>query len=212
MIQVLDELVITRENIKLLKPYLKVDQNKIVLVDAPVHYVSGKVTFDETLVSMVTNRNLMVAGELTIHDASLLSVLGECKIDAKIIVCHRDDHDLVKSYCKKSDAKIQLIELKPFGNYSVMVINKDYLSTLKEVKVIENYGDLEFDVDINKMENEHLLLEIKNYGTIVIPEEIHKPIKKLITENYGIINNEGDIKKVEKDTAILYKNMGYLEL
>jgi len=211
-IQVLDKLVITRENIKKLKPYLKVNQNKVLLVEAPVHYTSGKVDFDDGLLSLIDQKNLMVDGVLTIKDASLLSRLGEYKIEAKKILCHKADYDMVKSYCKKINAKILFIESQPFGNYSDMLINKDYILSLKELKIIDNYGSLAFDKDINELEDKITLIQIKNYGNISIPEEINQSIYDLVTENFGTINRNDDALEKEKDSNVLYGNMGYLEL
>lgn len=211
-IQVLDKLVITKENIKKLKPYLKVNQNKVVLLEAPVHYMSGNVNFDDSLLALMDHKNLMVDGELTIKDASSLSRLGEYKIEAKKILCHKADHDRVKSYCKKSSVNIGFIESQPFGNYSDMLINKDYILALKELKIIANYGTISFDKDINEIKDTIMLLQIKNYGNISIPDEMNQSMYDLFTENFGTINSEEGLQKKGEESDVLYGNMGYLEL
>ena len=209
-IQVINQLITTRENIKLLKPYLKVDQNYIKLVEAPAHYEKGKIEFDEVLSFRTVDKNLIIDGQLTINDTLHLDVLGDYKIQANRILCNKKDYELVKSYCMKSNADIRFIEDQPIGNYACMTINKEYLSHLKEKKVLENYGALEFDLDINDLGNQPILLEINNYGSIKIPDGIQQSMYDLISENYGMINS--DEKEQVKDTNVLYENMGYLEL
>ena len=209
-VQVINQLVATRENIKLLKPYLKVDQNNIKLVEAPAYYEKGKVEFDEALSFRTADKNLVIDGQLTIKNSLYLDVLGDYKIQANKILCNKADYELVKNYCMKSNADIRFIEDQPIGNYACMTINKEYLSHLKEKKVLENYGALEFDLDINDLGNQPILLEINNYGSIEIPDGIEQSMHDLISENYGMINS--DEKEKVKDENVLYENMGYLEL
>lgn len=209
-IQVINQLITTRENIKLLKPYLKVDQNNIKLVEAPAYYEKGKVEFDESLSFRTADKNLIIDGQLTINDILHLDVLGDHKIQANKILCSKADYELVKSYCMKSNADIRFVEDQPIGNYASITINKEYLSHLKEKKVLENYGVLEFDLDINGLGNEPILLDINNYGSIKIPDGIQQSMYDLISQNYGTINS--DENQQTKDDNVLYENMGYLEL
>ncbi|MBI9013967.1 MAG: hypothetical protein JEZ08_17155 [Clostridiales bacterium] len=209
-IQVISQLVATRENIKLLKPYLKVDQNNIRLVEAPAHFEKGKVEFDQALSFRTADKNLIVDGQLTIKDTVYLDVLGDYKIQANKILCNKADYELVNSYCTKSNVDIRFVEDQPISNYSNLTINKEYLSHIKEKKVLENYGTVEFDLDINDLGNQAILLDIKNYGAIKVPDGIDQSIHELISENYGTINAEE--KPSIKADDVLYENMGYLEL
>lgn len=210
-IQVLKKLVITRDNIRKLKSYLDIDQNNVLIVEAPVHYISTKAKLDEELISLIGSKHLMVDGELLIEDATILKGLGDYKINAKKILCHKNDYELVKSYCIKDNIAIGFIELQPFNNYSTMVINKEYMKSLKTVKIIANYGSLRFDNDINDLEVDNLLLDIKNYGHVLIPENTDQAFYDLVTENYGHINKKNkDKEDVSED--VLYGNMGYLVL
>ena len=93
-----------------------------------------------------------------------------------------------------------------------MLINKDYILGLKELRVIANYGNLAFDENISELEDKITLLEIKNYGNISIPDNINQSMYDLVTENYGMINSANDESKENNDTNVLYGNMGYLEL
>jgi hypothetical protein len=211
-IQVLNKLVISKENIKVLRPYLKIDQNNVELVDAPVHYIADKATLTESVLLQAKNKNLLVSGTLTINDIDLLRELGLYKIDASKIICSREHLVEVKGYCLKEDVKILCVEDVPFGNYSDMTINKEYVLKLQEKKVIANYSSLVFDKDIDELGEIDIPLEIKNYGTIVIPDGLKQSLYDLITDNYGIISSHSEKKNKNEDEDVLYENMGYLEL
>ena len=171
-----------------LKPYLEIKQDKITILKPPVKYYMNDVELDDSVIEASKGKNIVVRKQLTIRNAELLDQLGEFKVSAGKVLCHKSDLDKIKNKCLDESQVIEFIEDMPINNYSDMVINQSYLSSLGKMQVISNYGDMFFDEDINI--NEPCLLQIKNYGTIQSPKTLDGYVRKAIIENYGDLVNE----------------------
>lgn len=212
-LQVLGKCIITDENLKKLKPYLKLNQDKIKIYKAPIYYAEGDQELSEALLFRANNKNLIVEGILSCHDDHIIGTLSDINLDAKKIICNKEKCDDVKQYVLNFDQVVESFEEQPFCNYSNFTITKDYLLSIKEVLNFENYGSLYIDEDVNEINLEMTSIGIKNYGSIHMPSNLKSAIASKIVENRGsIIYVNDETKEKEADESIMYTNMGYLVL
>lgn len=212
-LQVLGKCIITDENLKKLKPYLKLNQDKTIIYKAPIYYAVGDQELSKALLLHADNKNLIVEGVLSCHDDHIIGILSDIKIKAKKIICHKEKCDDMKQYVLNFDQVVESFEEQPFCNYSNFTITKDYLLSIKDILNFENYGLLHIDEDVNEVNPEMTPIVIKNYGSIHMPSHLKSAIVGKIVENHGHISYVTDeTKEKAVDESIMYTNMGYLVL
>jgi len=213
-IEVLSHLIATKANIKLLKPYLMVDQNNITIVAENTYYIDDKAELTLDLIEEAKGRNITVNGALDIKDESVLEYLNDIKLKAKKIVCHEELMDRVKSYCLSDQQVIVSRKKKSHVNYGTRTLNKAFIESFKTSTRYENYGTLTVDEDIKEVDFDRNVFKIENYGQVLYNDSVEGIVTKLVASNYGAVSNLS--KKAEETKAsaddIMYSNMGLLEL
>jgi len=212
-IEVLGKLIVSKSNIKVLKPLLSVNQNKVKLIPDHTLYLEEDAVLDSALIGQARGRNILVEGNLTILSLEELRALKETRLSAKKILCHDGLIDKVRAYCSDDYQVIESTVKENLENYSDFCMDKAYLLSFDEAKKYENYGTLTFADDLEELDLSQVKVTIENYGSIQYKEDLETLVNQLVISNYGKMTNLSDqVDKDQADETFMYANMGFLAL
>ena len=210
-IQILNTLVATRDNLKLLMPLI-INYNTIDKVIVPDGFVYYKdLTLDDMKLRTMKHRKIFVKNKLTI-ESSAEDVLKCCdNIISHELVIRKEDLDDIMPIMDKVET-IKIYDSEMLENTTVLKLNKAYLEGSNKL-AISNYGLLVIEDDVTPELFDEMVKYIENYGKIRCNDSIYAKVGERTRKNFGVITTDkGKSKDKEEERHTIIANMGSLEL
>ncbi len=210
-IQVLNTLVVTRENLKILMPLITNFNtiDKVIVPDGFVYYKD--LTLDDMKLRTLKHRKIFVKNKLTI-ESSAKEVLKCCdNIISNELVIRKEDLDDIMPIMDKVET-IKIYDSEMLENTTILKLNKAYLEGSNKL-AISNYGLLVIEDDVTPELFDETVKYIENYGKIRCNDSIYAKVGERTRKNFGVITtDQGKSKDKEEEKHTIISNMGSLEL
>lgn len=213
-IQVLNTLVVTRENLRILMPLITNFNtiDKVIVPDGFVYY--NDLVLDDMKLRTMKHRKIFVKNKLTI-ESSAEDVLKSCDcIISHELVIRKEDLDDIMPIMDKVET-IKIYDSEMLENTTVMKLNKAYLEGSNKL-AISNYGLLVIEDDVTPELFDEMVKYIENYGKIRCNDSIYAKVGERTRKNFGVITTDQgkskDKKDKEEEQHTIIANMGSLEL
>lgn len=209
-IKILNTLVATRDNLKILMPliinYSTID--KVIVPDGFVYYKD--LTLDDMKLRTMKHRKIFVKNKLTI-ESSAEDVLKCCdNIISHELVIRKEDLDDIMPIMDKVET-IKIYDSEMLENSTVLKLNKAYLEGSNQL-AISNYGLLVIEDDVTPELFDEMVKYIENYGKIRCNDSIYPKVGERTRKNFGLITTDKGKSKNHEDEYTIIANMGSLEL
>lgn len=191
--------------------YYSVNKEIIPNISKEIHYIDKRVKIDNNFLMKYNEAVLYVDGKVDFNLEENTDFGKHIKLLlCKSITCDKKTYDMIKDNIGEN-VEVEIIEENVFVNNGNMRLT----GSINDEMIIKNMGKLQIDDNLDMESFAKNVLEIKNYGLIVVPEDKLAMVKEKVKENKGAIISDKDKREkgIEKEKEdILYSNMGELKL
>lgn len=207
-IQILDEMVVTRENMQILRNIIdNFDEAELTIVPENSVFKDGTVEINSGTIKFYSEESLVVDGKLIIKDVTSDELSKHItSIYSDRVFCDEELFGIVKELCINDNIKI--MNNNDIHNNGKLVINKDYLLGLEGKVAIDNNGKLVFDDSVTLEIAKDKIKSITNKGLLKADSSVLSGVTII---NHGKLSPLDTID-VEEKSDVMYENMLVLEL
>ncbi|QUH30292.1 hypothetical protein [Vallitalea guaymasensis] len=207
-IQILDELVITKGNLRILRKTIdNLEEVELTIVPDNSVFKEGTVEINSATIKFYDGESLVVDGKLVIKDVAPEELRKHItSIYSDKVFCDEELSQTVKELCNNSNVRI--MNNNDIHNNGKLVIDKNYLLGLEGKVAIDNNGKLVIDESVTLETAKDKIKSITNKGLLKADTSVLSGIPIINHGKLSPINNTD--KKQENN--IIYENMLVLEL
>lgn len=207
-IQILDELVITKGNLKILRKTIdNLEEVELTIVPDNSVFKEGTVEINSATIKFYDGESLVVDGKLVIKDVApeeLRKYITSIYSDK--VFCDEELFETVKELCNNSNVKI--MNNNDIHNNGKLVIDKNYLLGLEGKVAIDNNGKLVIDESVTLETAKDKIKNITNKGLLKADTSVLSGIPIINHGKLSPIDNTDE----KQENNIIYENMLVLEL
>ncbi|WP_304942181.1 hypothetical protein [Vallitalea guaymasensis] len=207
-IQILDELVITKGNLKILRKTIdNLEEVELTIVPDNSVFKEGTVEINSATIKFYDGESLVVDGKLVIKDVAPEELRKHItSIYSDKVFCDEELSQTVKELCNNSNVKI--MNNNDIHNNGKLVIDKNYLLGLEGKVAIDNNGKLVIDESVTLEIAKDKIKSITNKGLLKADTSVLSGIPII---NHGKLSPIDNTDK-KQENNIIYENMLVLEL
>lgn len=207
-IQILDELVITKGNLKILRKTIdNLEEVELTIVPDNSVFKEGTVEVNSATIKFYDGDSLVVDGKLVIKDVSPEELRKHItSIYSDKVFCDEELSQTVKELCNNSNVKI--MNNNDIHNNGKLIIDKNYLLGLKGKVAIDNNGKLVIDESVTLEIAKDKIKNITNKGLLKADTSVLSGIPIINHGKLSPIDNTDE----KQENNIIYENMLVLEL
>lgn len=207
-IQILDELIITKGNLKILRKTIdNLEEVELTIVPDNSVFKEGTVEINSATIKFYDGESLVVDGKLVIKDVApeeLRKYITSIYSDK--VFCDEELFETVKELCNNSNVKI--MNNNDIHNNGKLVIDKNYLLGLEGKVAIDNNGKLVIDESVTLETAKDKIKNITNKGLLKADTSVLIGIPIINHGKLSPIDNTDE----KQENNIIYENMLVLEL
>lgn len=207
-IQILDELVITKGNLKILRKTIdNLEEVELTIVPDDSVFKEGTVEINSATIKFYDGESLVVDGKLVIKDVAPEELRKHItSIYSDQVFCDEGLFETVKELCNNSNVKI--MNNNDIHNNGKLIIDKNYLLGLKGKVAIDNNGKLVIDESVTLEIAKDKIKSITNKGLLKADTSVLSGIPIINHGKLSPIDNTDE----KQENNIIYENMLVLEL
>lgn len=191
--------------------YYSVNKELIPNIDGEIHYIGKDVLIDNRFLEKYNEAIIYIDGNVSFNLEENTDFGKHIKLLlCKKITCKKKIYDMIKGHIGEN-VNVEIMEEGLRINTGHMVLT----GKIGEEIIIKNMGKLDIDENLDIETFSKNVVEIRNYGLIVVPEDKLDIIKEKVKVNRGAISSAKERQekaKAESKEEILYANMGELKL
>ncbi|WP_273321161.1 hypothetical protein [Vallitalea guaymasensis] len=207
-IQILDELVITKGNLKILRKTTdNLEEVELTIVPDNSVFKEGTVEINSATIKFYDGESLVVDGKLVIKDVAPEELRKHItSIYSDKVFCDEELFETVKELCNNSNVKI--MNNNDIHNNGKLIIDKNYLLGLEGKVAIDNNGKLVIDESVTLEVAKDKIKNITNKGLLKADTSVLSGIPIINHGKLSPIDNTDE----KQENNIIYENMLVLEL
>ena len=207
-IQILDELVITKGNLRILRKTIdNLEEVELTIVPDNSVFKEGTVEINSATIKFYDGESLVVDGKLVIKDVAPEELRKHItSIYSDKVFCDEELSQTVKELCNNSNVKI--MNNNDIHNNGKLVIDKNYLLGLEGKVAIDNNGKLVIDESVTLEIAKDKIKSITNKGLLKADTSVLSGIPIINHGKLSPIDNTDE----KQENNIIYENMLVLEL
>lgn len=207
-IQILDELVITKGNLKILRKTIdNLEEVELTIVPDNSVFKEGTVEINSATIKFYDGECLVVDGKLVIKDVAPEELRKHItSIYSDKVFCDEELSQTVKELCNNSNVRI--INNNDIHNNGKLIIDKNYLLGLEGKVAIDNNGKLVIDESVTLEVAKDKIKNITNKGLLKADTSVLSGIPIINHGKLSPIDNTDE----KQENNIIYENMLVLEL
>jgi len=191
--------------------YYSVNKELIPNIDGEIHYIGKDVLIDNRFLEKYNEAIIYIDGNVSFNLEENTDFGKHIKLLlCKKITCKKKIYDMIKGHIGEN-VNVEIMEEGLRINTGHMVLT----GKIGEEIIIQNMGKLNIGENLDIETFSKNVVEIRNYGLIVVPEDKLDIIKEKVKVNRGVISSTKERQekaKAESKEEILYENMGELKL
>ncbi|WP_113673890.1 hypothetical protein [Vallitalea guaymasensis] len=207
-IQILDELVITKGNLKILRKTIdNLEEVELTIVPDNSVFKEGTVEINSATIKFYDGESLVVDGKLVIKDVAPEELRKHItSIYSDQVFCDEELSQTVKELCNNSNVRI--MNNNDIHNNGKLIIDKNYLLGLEGKVAIDNNGKLVIDESVTLEVAKDKIKNITNKGLLKADTSVLSGIPIINHGKLSPIDNTDE----KQENNIIYENMLVLEL